>query len=190
MWEVIPGTVDQWALASSAVAADWYDAERDQANIDGTFRAIVEPLADLGTSALVGWATEPLRQAVPDLAAVKYRTVSGVQKRVTNSANYTITGSSKADPQARGWMRKTSAGACNFCKMVASRGAVFSEKTVRFACHDECTCRAVPAWSGRELPVKPYEPSLRYEGMTDAEAAKERAKLNRSANAWIKANLT
>jgi hypothetical protein len=185
VYEVLPPLVDQWALASSAVAADWYDAEREQANIDGTFRAIVEPLADLGTEALIAWATEPLRQDVPDLAAVKYRAVGGLQKRLANSANYTITGSSKADPQARGWMRTTRPGGCDFCKMVASRGAVYTEKTVRFACHEHCFCRAVPAWNGRDLPVEPYTPSE----ITSQLSRVQRKALNRQANDWIKANL-
>lgn len=186
MWDILPGLVDQWALASSAVAADWYDSEREQADVAGTFQAIVEPLADLGTEALIGWATEPLRQPEPDLAAVKYRAVGGVQKRLANSANYTITGSSKADPQARGWMRKTRSGACGFCRMVASRGAVYTEKTVRFACHEHCFCQAVPAWSGKPLPVQPYKPSEITSDLTP----EQRKQLNRQSNAWIKANLT
>ena len=40
MWDVLPGLVDEWALASSAVAADWYDTERDKAEVAGTFKAI------------------------------------------------------------------------------------------------------------------------------------------------------
>ena len=185
MWDVLPGLVDEWALASSAVAADWYDAEREQAEVAGTFQAIVEPIKDLGTQALVGWATEPLRQTVPDLSAAKYRAVGGVQKRLANSANYTITGSSKADPQSRGWMRKTRPGACGFCRMVASRGAVYTEKTVRFACHEHCFCSAAPAWKGKSLPVEPYKPSE----ITAALNPQQRKALNKSANDWIKANL-
>jgi hypothetical protein len=109
--------------------------------------------------------------------------VGGVQKRLANSANYTITGSSEADPQARGWMRKTRPTACNFCIMVASRGGVYTEKTARFACHERCYCRAVPAWGGRELPVEPYKPSER-----DL-SEKQRQELNRQARAWINSNL-
>lgn len=183
MYDVLPGAVETWSAAAQAVAADWYDAEREREEIAGTFQAIVEPIKDLGTYALVGWATAPLLQAEPDFAAARYRAVGGVQKRLANSANYTITGSSQADPQARGWMRKTRSNACDFCIMVASRGGVYTEKTARFACHERCYCRAVPAWGGRELPVEPYKPSER--DLSDA----QRQELNRQARAWINSNL-
>ena len=183
MYDVLPGAVETWSAAAQAVAADWYDEEREREEIAGTFQAIVEPIKDLGVYALVGWATEPLLQPEPDFAAAKYRAVGGVQKRLANSANYTITGSSEADPQARGWMRKTRPTACNFCIMVASRGGVYTEKTATFACHERCYCRAVPAWGGRELPVEPYKPSER-----DL-SEKQRQELNRQARAWINSNL-
>lgn len=183
MYDVLPGAVETWSAAAQSVAADWYDAEREREEIAGTFEAIVEPIKDLGTYALVGWATAPLLQPEPDFAAARFRAVGGVQKRLANSANYTITGSSKADPQARGWMRKTRSNACDFCIMVASRGGVYTEKTARFACHERCYCRAVPAWGGRELPVQPYKPSER--DLSDA----QRQELNRQARAWINSNL-
>ena len=183
MYDVLPGAVETWSSAAQSVAAEWYDEEREREEIAGTFQAIVEPIKDLGVYALVGWATEPLLQPEPDFAAARYRAVGGVQKRLANSANYTITGSSAADPQARGWMRKTRPNACNFCIMVASRGAVYTEKTSRFACHERCYCRAAPAWGGRPLPVEPYKPSER--DLSEA----QRQELNRQARAWINSNL-
>jgi hypothetical protein len=183
MYDVLPGAVETWSAAAQSVAAEWYDEEREREEIAGTFQAIVEPIKDLGVYALVGWATEPLLQPEPDFAAARYRAVGGVQKRLANSANYTITGSSAADPQARGWMRKTRPNACNFCIMVASRGAVYTEKTARFACHERCYCRAAPAWGGRPLPVEPYKPSER--DLSEA----QRQELNRQARAWINSNL-
>jgi len=183
VYEVLPPLVDQWSLASSAVAADWYDAEREKADVAGAFRAIVEPIKDLGTEALIAWATEPLRQPEPDLAAVQYRAVGGLQKRLANSANYTITNSSKADPQSRGWIRTTRPQACDFCRMVASRGGVFTEATSRFACHEKCHCASRPIWGGQEVQVEAYKPSAR-----DL-SAQERAALNKQARSWIKANL-
>lgn len=185
MYDVLPGMVDQWALAASSVAADWYDAEREKADVAGRFQAIVEPIKDLGTEALIGWATEPLRQPEPDLAAARYRAVGGVQKRLANSANYTITGSSDADPQSTGWIRTTRPGACNFCVMVAGRGAVYSERTARFACHEGCFCGARPIWGGKTVNVDEYKQSAARADMTE----KQRRDMNKAANAWIKANL-
>lgn len=185
VYDILPGMVDQWALAASSVAADWYDEEREAAEVAGRFQAIVEPLQDLGVEALIGWATEPLRLDEPDPAAAKYRLLGGLQKRLANSANYTITGSSAADPQARGWMRVTRPQACDFCRLVASRGGVFTEKTARFACHERCYCGARPIWSNKEVRVEEYKPSERTSEMTP----EQRKKMNADAQRWIRENL-
>lgn len=161
LMDTLPAVVDKWALAGATIAADWYDDERDHAEIAGRFSAIVDELPDLGAYSLAGWAVEPVHLDVPDLTAVRYRVEGGLQKRIANAANLTITGSATADPAARGWMRTTRPGACDFCLMVAGRGGVFTRATATFACHENCYCRAVPAWGGRELPVKPYRRSLR-----------------------------
>lgn len=43
----------------------------------------------------------------------------------------------------RGWARQLSgAENCPFCAMLASRGAVYSEETVKFTAHDHCDCSA------------------------------------------------
>lgn len=179
LFDLLPGLVDTWGEASAAAAADWYDELRDTAEISGKFTAIVEPLGDLGAYALAGWAAEPLHLAEPDVLSARSRIEDGFQKRLVNSANLTVTGSAKADPEARGYMRRTRPGACRFCIMVASRGAVYTESSATFACHGHCFCEAIPAWGGRALPVQPYKPSARPQ--TDADRARVRQ--------WIKDNL-
>jgi hypothetical protein len=157
--DLLPGALDEWALASAAVAADWYDELRDTQHIRGRFEAIVEPLADLGAEALAGWAAESLLKPQPDVVEARYRVEGGMQKRLVNAANHTVTHSAAQDPQARGYMRRTRPGACKFCLMVASRGAVYTKASSRFACHEHCFCESVPAWAGRGRPVDPYKPS-------------------------------
>lgn len=177
--DVLPGLVDTWALASAAAAADWYDELRDTEDIDGRFAAIVDELGDLGAQALAGWAAEPLRQAEPDVAAARYRVEGGLSKRVVNAGNRTVTGSAAEDPQARGWMRRTGGGACKFCVMVASRGAVYTRSSSTFACHEHCFCSAAPVWGDKPLPVKPFKRSDR------PSSAGDRARVRR----WIADNL-
>lgn len=58
----------------------------------------------------------------------------------------TIVDTVNTDRQARGWMRETSGKPCDFCEMLAGRGAVYTEATVDFAAHDGCSCSAAPAW--------------------------------------------
>lgn len=160
MMDLAPGIVDTWRLAAASTGADWYDELRDKAGVAGRFSAIVE-LDDPGAEALAGWAAEPLNQPTPDLAAARERLEGGLQKRMANAANLTVTRSAAEDPHARGYMRRTKAGACKFCRMVASRGAVYTKTSARFACHEHCFCEAVPAWGGKALPVHKYRPSDR-----------------------------
>jgi hypothetical protein len=180
LFDLLPGLVDTWGEASAAAAADWYDELRDTQDIPGRFSAIVEPLGDLGASALAGWAAEPLKLPEPDLLSARSRLEDGFQKRLVNSANLTVTGSAAEDPNARGYMRQTRPGACKFCIMVASRPAVYTKASATFACHGHCYCEAVPAWGGKALPVKPYKPSDR------PSTPEDRARVRK----WIADNLS
>lgn len=113
------------------------------------------------------------------LDSSRLRVEGGLQKRIVNAANVTVTGSAVADPHARGWMRRTQPGACGFCLLVASRGGVYTKATATFACHEHCYCEAVPAWGGQALPVDPYKPSSKQSSPAD------RARVRQ----WIKDNL-
>jgi hypothetical protein len=179
--ELLPPVVDNWATAAASVAADWYDQLRQEKAIKGRFTALVPDLGDLGAKQLADWAAQPLRLAEPNWDLARSHVEAGLQLRVSNSARKTVMTSSLADPQALGWQRVATANGCGWCQMLASRGAVYSEKTVTFGAHDHCNCTATPAWGGEPLPVKPYEPSKR--NVSDADRARARAK------AWIKNNL-
>jgi hypothetical protein len=184
--ETMPGLVDTWALAGAAAAADHYDRLREENDIEGRFQAIVAPLGDLGAEALAGWATEPLFYEIPDIVSSQSRAEAGLQKRIVNTGNKTIVDSSVADPKSYGYQRRCRPDACNFCRMVADRGAVYRKSTATFACHDHCYCEAVPAWGGKPLPVKKYTKSFTNAGLTDEQLAEK----NAAARAWIAANLT
>lgn len=192
LFDIVPGVVQKWNLASASVAADWYDVLRENQDIPGTFTAVVPDLGDQGSQALAGWGAEALKAPVEELSpnempptqldpveTAQYRVEGGLQKRLANSANLTVTDSSRQDPRARGWMRRTRPEACDFCKMVASRGAVYTKASATFACHEHCYCEAVPAWGGQALPVGPYKPSDRPSTPAD------RARVRR----WIANNL-
>lgn len=58
----------------------------------------------------------------------------------------TLTGTILADASASGWRRITSGKACEFCRMLASRGAVYKEQTVRFQSHGHCSCQPEPQY--------------------------------------------
>jgi hypothetical protein len=189
LFDVVPGVVQRWNLAAASVAADWYDGLRESEAVAGRFRAVIPDLGDQGAQALAGWGADALKapaeqepvqlDQLSPLQSAQSRVEGGLQKRLVNAANLTIAESSKADPNARGYMRRTRPGACKFCIMVASRGAVYTRSSSTFACHEHCYCEAVPAWGGKALPVGPYKPSDRP--MNDADRARVRQ--------WIKANM-
>lgn len=59
----------------------------------------------------------------------------------------TLMESIAADPRALRWSRVvTSDKPCEFCLMLADRGAVYSADTVEFQAHDGCSCMAEPGY--------------------------------------------
>lgn len=117
--------------------------------------------------------------AAVDVDAARSRAEGGLQKRLVNAANLTVTTSSAADPKSRGWMRVTRPNACDFCVLVASRGGVYTKATATFACHESCFCTARPSWGGEELSAQPYVPSVRQSSPADRDRVRK----------WIKENL-
>lgn len=154
--DLLPAIVREYGAAGAAMAAEWYDQQREKAAAGGRFYALpIEP-DDRGAHALVGWA---LTEATDD-ASLQALILGGVQRRVADHVRYTVAGNSIADPFARGWQR-ISGGGCKFCDMLAGRGAVYSKATADFASHDNCGCSATVSWRGQPIPVKPYTVSPR-----------------------------
>lgn len=159
--------VDQYADASASLAADWYEQQRHAAGVPGAFRP---PLADQvppeKTQASLRWATkdvwprgpdaatEAQRQPLPvrlDQAEAKAEQVA--QKLVVDQARETVTGAVRRDRQATGWARTAALGSCAFCKMLATRGAVYSHDTADFRAHDGCHCGVVPIFRGQRFEL-------------------------------------
>ena len=63
-------------------------------------------------------------------------------RHVLNGGRETITATTRADPRSGGWARVTSGKACDFCSMLAERGAVYGEASADFQAHDGCSCSA------------------------------------------------
>lgn len=165
--------LDEFMVSAAAVAADWYAGLRLDAGIPDVYEP---PLAmpDRGADAMRGWLLDSPRlpDGALDLATIRARTEVAALQRVESAANQTVMDAATQDDQARGWQR-VGVGACDFCAILISRGAVYSKAAVRFGAHDHCRCSAMPAFGGRALPVKPYTPSDR--NISDADRARVRA---------------
>lgn len=79
-----------------------------------------------------------------DIALI--RVTGSVGRLVLLGGRETLLRSVEADKRAKGYRRVTSGRPCEFCDMLAGRGAVYSAATVDFAAHDHCSCAAEPAY--------------------------------------------
>ncbi len=70
------------------------------------------------------------------------------------------------DGRFEGWARVAEPGACDFCRMLASRGAVYESKDtaskrrdgLRYHKHCHCAVRALPRATGSSVPVAKSDP--------------------------------
>jgi len=154
--ESVPGLIGYYSDGSAALAADFYEEEREAAGLASGF-AVEAVVADriVEQRRGVAWASSPLFDE--DLASsgaagslVASRLAEVVQLETARPYRDTILSNRRADPQAVGWRRVT-AGGCRFCRMLADRGAVYREATARFAAHTNCHCSAQPVFVGGDV---------------------------------------
>lgn len=139
--DLLPAIVREYGALGGAVAAEWYDQQREKASARGRFAAVPVAADDRGAHALIGWA---LAEAKDD-TSLRALILGGTQRRVADHVRLTVTSSSIADPSAGGWVR-VGTGACKsgWCDQ-------YLDGTVRtvpydFPAHDNCNCGAVPAF--------------------------------------------
>lgn len=156
--DTVPGLIDYYSDGSAALAADFYEEERELAGAKKLFA--VEPVVEdrvVKQRRGVAWASEPLFDAAnnPALAGdagalVLSRLSDVVQLDVARPYRSTILRNSSQDPESVGWRRIT-AGGCRLCRMLAARGAVYKEGTATFATHPSCSCTAQPVFVGGDV---------------------------------------
>lgn len=174
----VPEVVGYYADGSAALAADFYEEERELAGVRSLFvpELVVADRA-VKLRRAVAWASEPLFN--DDNLTTAQRLAEVVQLESARPYRDTITGNQRRDPDAVGWRRIT-AGGCKFCVMLAARGAVYKASTARFAAHTNCHCTAQPVFStndtGEEASVMQYVASRR--SRTPAQQAELRDYLN------------
>lgn len=139
--DILPALVTQYGSMGAAVAADWYDDQRDRVGARGRFTAIpVEP-ADRGAHALIGWA---LNEAQDD-SGLRKLILGGTQRRIADHVRETVAQSSARDPGARGWER-VGREECDWCEQYI--GIVTTVPGYDFPAHDFCNCGVEPVWIG------------------------------------------
>jgi hypothetical protein len=171
---LLPELVHVYGSAASSVSADWYEELRLEVGPKQRFTPVV-PVMDAAkinaqTEVLARWAVKPLAvpepvdlapaptKVEPDPEAAASLASGGLERAILNESRAVLTTAAVDDPAAHGWQR-AGHGECAFCAMLIGRGAVYTRGSVDFGAHNNCRCTAVPAWGGRELPVKPYVPT-------------------------------
>lgn len=142
--EAVPEVIGYYSLGSSALAADYYDDERERAAPPRLY--VAEPIvADRAVKLrrAVAWASEPLFE--DDDATASSRLAEVVNLETARPFRDTIVTNRRRDPSAVGWRRVTNGG-CKLCRMLADRGAVYIDTTARFAAHPSCKCTAQPVF--------------------------------------------
>jgi len=141
---------------SASLAAGYFEAFRRAERVGGAAEPVLavfdeEAVARARTSLQVtGYVTTERLRALKhaDPAKVALVGVSGaVTRHVLDGGRETLLASVRRDRRARGWARVTSAEPCEFCAMLASRGAVYRETSGPFQSHDHCACGLEPDYS-------------------------------------------
>jgi hypothetical protein len=187
---MVMALIHRYGSASSAHAAAYYRAARADAGIPG--RVTIRPAALPSTEQVaksLSWATSGLYGSVtPDTEQAALTNVEGLTTSLAlNMGRETLIGAVKDDRQAKGWARVPEPGACSFCLLLATRGAVYKSKASaganarsvhhktragqefagagEFKVHDHCRCHVEPTFSDH------YEPTAQVRQAMDLYAA-------------------
>lgn len=174
----IPHLIGYYSDGSAALAADFYEDERDRWEDPGTYVAV--PVVSDRVEKIrraVAWAADPLKDE--DVATTEGRLAEVVNLETARPYRDTILYNRRNDDKCIGWQRNTYGG-CKMCQMLADRGAVYRESRARFAAHPHCRCTAVPVFlngpHGEEASVMQYMASRKKR------TAKQRADLREYLN--------
>lgn len=141
---------------SAGLAVGYYQALRlaEQAGGSPSPRVADPPKTDTVVASLRATALAStlrgLRSGFSPQAAKQNALVAAMGstgRMVMRGAAESLVLTSAADSRARGWQRIAGSGACDFCEMLAGRGAVYSEDTADFQSHDHCACSAEVVFS-------------------------------------------
>lgn len=176
--EFYPDFVRVYGDQGAALAADFYDEARSAARASGSYRAGVAPaVSEAQAVGSARWAIGPAFADDWDLALQQL--VGASSRLIQQGARDTIRWNVDRDPYAVGWRRETRADSCQFCRMLADRGGVYTKETAYFASHDRCQCVVAPSWNPKapRARVPNFIQSKRMATMSDEELAEHRLRV-------------
>lgn len=140
---------------SAGLAASYLRAFRKATGVPGEVKPVfAQPLivdqfaTSLRVTSVVAAKTAAGNGVAADVAMANALTqTSGSMARlVLNAGRSTVLDTVAADPRAVGYQRVLGGGGCEFCQMLAGRGAVYGADSADFEAHDHCGCSAEPVY--------------------------------------------
>lgn len=140
---------------SASLAARYYERLRRVEGVEGQTSIILPPAPQreqtaglIRGAALSGIINARRRGFSIDAAARNglVKASGSLSHVVLGASRQVVTQAAASDPASGRWRRVAGGGACEFCLMLESRGAVFSESTGGFEAHNHCACTAEPVF--------------------------------------------
>jgi hypothetical protein len=132
--QAFPDVVDPYYAAASALAATWFE---DSSPDSPYIAKVADPLPVEKLASSAQWALGG------DGVVGKDRLSGTLQRAVFDGARQTTLLNVKATGSR--WSRYASATACEWCRMLSTRGAVYHTEGTAMHTHDHCHCLAVEA---------------------------------------------
>ena len=133
--EAFPLVVDPFLSAAAVLSTEWYRS------LDPESTFAVEPAPAPLAAALSANATWALTQLNP-----LQNMVGSVDRQVFSTSRQTLVGN--AEREGVRFARYASANACAWCRVLATREAVYKTAENAIKGHDNCHCMAVPVRGG------------------------------------------
>lgn len=125
----VPELLQPYVTASGELSAVWYEDLRAASSVGGSYAALTDTDVTADRyDALVRWSMTPLFGE--SSSTVQSLLVNGAQRIIASGSRRTIDANARADVASTAWARVAQPDACEFCRMLAGRGAVYrSEKS-------------------------------------------------------------
>lgn len=88
------------------------------------------------------------------------------QRLALNGGRRTVMGTFATSDELAGWRRRSGGTPCYFCRMLISRGAVYSKNTVDFEAHDHDRCFPEPLYEQEAEPEDVQRLQQQWEDVT------------------------
>lgn len=163
---VLTTLVRQYGRASASAALTQYRNERRLARAGGSFSPKMPVLPSASTiEATIERSLSPLygTPTPEQITNAEKALESSLEQIVLDQSRTALIDAVRDDREAKGWARVTEPGACYFCALLATRGAVYKTRgTASFQAHrrypngtgGDCRCHAEPVFNAYEPPAQ------------------------------------